>query len=771
MNRIFQSPGVWFKGLTYPKKFTVITVIFLLPIIAFLPLLGTEYERINRYGTEELFGTLYTRPLWKIANDLYLHQILSTKFVNGEIEFATLETVQATIDADFEELEARQRQEVLSGPYQGEAAEFKTRWVEIKKSIPNSDAATLEILHEELISDFNAVIIRVGEDSNLVLDPDLDTYYIMDIVLFEIPENQTWTFDIYELANMARTDQSLSSREQEQIASLLDNIETNMLQIDRKIGVVLANNINGNMEPILVPALEEYKAQMQAFEDFVKSRILAGSVGGSSDQSLQAFEKIHKANQDFYTSASNTLQTGVSARVNSSILRFYPIMVVVVASIFGAFLLGQNMMSSISQPLVQLVEASQKLAMGDLTTRMAVQGSGELEKISKAFNKMAEDLEAERTSLTQYTKELEAANQINATRAQEFQFISEISQIIAQEQKLDILLPLIANLVSDKFNVYHVGIFLTDESHQYTVLQAANSEGGQRMLNRSHRLELGTGIVGNVAQSGTPRVALDVGADAVFFNNPDLPATRSEMAIPLNARGVTIGVLDIQSTRPVEFTENVVNTLSILGDQIAIAIENARLFAKTQQALNELQTVYNQYLQKEWQAFRRKSTNIGYHHSGTSGKPLNTPIESDEIQKAVRQGAIILGKQNGSQTQPSMVVPIKLRGETIGVLNIKSPAKDRKWSQDEINMIESVSERLALALENARLFEETNRRAERERLVSEITGKIRSVNDPQAMIQTALEELRNALGASRVQVIPQLSAGNAMENKTNTEEV
>jgi len=105
--------------------------------------------------------------------------------------------------------------------------------------------------------------------------------------------------------------------------------------------------------------------------------------------------------------------------------------------------------------------------------------------------------------------------------------------------------------------------------------------------------------------------------------------------------------------------------------------------------------------------------------------------------------------------EPVITVPIKLRGQTIGILNIKSPARNRKWSQEEINMVESISERLALALENARLFEETSRRAEREKLVSEITGKIRSVNDPQAMIQLAAEEIKNVLGASRVQIVPQ----------------
>lgn len=769
MNKLLQSLDAWFKALTYPQKFTVITVIFVLPIVAFLPLVGNEVDHINRYGTNELFGTLYTRPLWRITNDLYLHEALSEKFAAGEVELSEVEALQATIDKDFEAVEARQRQEFLSEPYQSEVAAFKERWANIKASVSKTDSAELKTQHESLIADFNDLILRVGESSNLVLDPDLDTYYMKDIALFDMTQNQALTAEIYQIANSVEAGQQLSAKEQEQIASLLNDIEANMAELDRKTGVALENNTSGEMGNIITPALDEYRKQMQSFTGFVQNNALNGAASDSGSL-LTAFKGINKANQGFYDASSSALQTGVAARVNSSLLQFYPIALVVLISIAAAFLLGQRMMGSISEPLIQLSNASQQLASGDLSARVEVQAFGELEKVSKAFNKMAADLELDKTSLTQRAKELETANQINATRAREFQFISEISQVISQEQKLEILLPLIARLVSEKFNFYHVGIFLTDDSRRHAILQATNSEGGQRMLNRGHRLELGSGIVGTVAQTGTARVALDVGADAVFFDNPDLPATRSEMAIPLNVRGETIGALDVQSVKTGEFTQNVVGILGILGDQVAIAIENARLFTRTQQALTDAQTLYSQYLQKEWKAFRGKASNIGYHQSALGGKSLEAPIESAEIKQAIQRGEIVVS-ESGSQTEPVIIVPIKLRGETIGALNIKAPEKNRRWSRDEVNMIESVSERLGLALENARLFEETNRRAERERVVSEITGKIRSVNDPQVMIQTALEELRNVLGASRVQVIPQTSAGNVVENQKKAEEV
>lgn len=431
-----------------------------------------------------------------------------------------------------------------------------------------------------------------------------------------------------------------------------------------------------------------------------------------------------------------------------------------VVSLLITSLAGGTAIFIVLGPIIQIANFADRLGAGELDAEFdATDLEGELAILARSLNNLAVRVRTSIATLEQRvaerTADLNFARIQSEERARDLQSISEISQIVSSEQRLEILLPLIVRLVSEKFKFYHSGIFLMDESRRYALLQAANSEGGQRMLNRGHRLEVGIGIVGNVASTGKPRIALDVGTDAVFFDNPDLPATRSEMALPLNVRGVTIGVLDVQSTKAGEFTENELNMLGILADQIAIAIENARLFAKTQQTLNEVQTLYSQYLQKEWKAFQSKSVNVGYQQSGAGGKHIESPLESDEIRKALQQGEIIIGEHNGSQTEPAMVVPIKLRDETIGVLNIKAPVKDHKWSRDEINLIQSVSERLALALENARLFEETNRRAERERLVSEITGKIRSVNDPQAMIQTAMEELRNVLGASRVQVIPQ----------------
>jgi GAF domain-containing protein len=269
------------------------------------------------------------------------------------------------------------------------------------------------------------------------------------------------------------------------------------------------------------------------------------------------------------------------------------------------------------------------------------------------------------------------------------------------------------------------------------------------MLARGHRLELGTGIVGNVALSGKHRIALDVGSDAVFFNNPDLPETRSEMALPLNFRGKTIGVLDVQSSKPGTFTAADAHTLGILADQIAIAIENARLFGQTEQAREVAESLYNQFLRTDWKTFLQQDMKIGYRQTVSGGQALQKPIQNEEIRQALREGrAVVLEGTNG-QAGPAMAVPVKLRGQTLGILNITAP-KSRKWSHDEINLAQAISDRLALALDNARLLQESQRRAAKEAKIGEITAKIGASINMRNVLQTAVEELGRALPGSEI---------------------
>lgn len=330
-------------------------------------------------------------------------------------------------------------------------------------------------------------------------------------------------------------------------------------------------------------------------------------------------------------------------------------------------------------------------------------------------------------------------------RATQLEAVSSVARTIASVQEIDTLLPEITRLVSQQFGFYHVGIFLLDQQRRNAVLSAANSPGGLRMLDRQHHLPLDShSIVGYSVSRGEPRIALDVGSDSVYFNNPDLPETRSEMAIPLRVAGTVMGALDVQSTETNAFSQEDINVLATLADQIAIAIENARLFGEARKALNDSQVMFNKYTQQEWGNFARQVKPNGFIFDGKQVLPLDHNMKREPVKPAMIQtGSLSLEKATAM-----ISIPIRFRGQTIGVLDIRSKNGQRFWKQDEIAMLEAAAERAALALENARLVESAQRRAARERAIGDISTRIGAVSNLESILQTAVEELGRKIGGA-----------------------
>jgi len=374
----------------------------------------------------------------------------------------------------------------------------------------------------------------------------------------------------------------------------------------------------------------------------------------------------------------------------------------------------------------------------------------EIQSINRELEIIKSSLEervSERTKeLELRSNDLSIANQRNVLRAKQFEAISLVSAAISSFRSLEDVLPKITELISQHFGFYQVGIFLSDANDEYAVLSAANSEGGKRMISRGHQLKIGEqGIVGFAISTGEPRIALDVGEDAVYFGNPELPDTRSEMAIPLKIGDTVVGALDVQSIEESAFGDEDISVLSLLADQVSLAIENARLFDQARKSLAESEALYRQYLRQAWQRLPKEQNLAGFRYNTRGASPIEVKKQENDVNTDE--------KNNEAAKTPQISVPIAIRGETIGTLAIQVPGTNR-INDDQMDLVNAVADRVALSAENARLFEETTRRAERERLVSDITVKIRSTNDPDAMIETALGELKKALGATKVQLVP-----------------
>jgi len=336
-----------------------------------------------------------------------------------------------------------------------------------------------------------------------------------------------------------------------------------------------------------------------------------------------------------------------------------------------------------------------------------------------------------------------------AKRARQLEAVSRVARTIASVQDINVLLPDITKLVSQQFDFYHVGIFLIDETRDLSVLRAANSEGGQRMLNRQYSLPTDpNSIVGYTISIGEPRIALDVGVDSVYFDNPDLPDTHSEMALPLRVGTRAIGALDVQSTETNAFSQEDIIILTTLADQVSIAIENARLFGEARNALAESKSVLEKYTRQDWSNFVNQVKLTGFVFDGKQVAPLDNQTKREHIKTAIKTGSLSLERASAT-----VAVPIKLRGQTIGVLDVRSKKGAREWTQDEITMLEAAAERAALALENARLVESAQRRASRERAIGEISARIGAVSDMESILQTAVEELGRKIGGAAEVII------------------
>lgn len=402
----------------------------------------------------------------------------------------------------------------------------------------------------------------------------------------------------------------------------------------------------------------------------------------------------------------------------------------------GPFSIQTAVLLQAADPLLWIIDTA-PFFLG-LFAAIAGRRQDNLEQVNSELKIRENELIQSHTNLEQRveerTRELELQRRHAERRSRQFEALTDVVKSITKTKNLADLLPQITNTIGEQFGFYHVGIFLSDSSNQLAVLSAANSEGGKRMMARGHQLLIGEqGIVGYVTGTGKPRIALDVGADANFLKNPELPFTRSEMALPLKNEGRIIGALDVQSKEPNAFADEDIEILSTLADQVSLAIENSRLFEQTQKALIDAEAFTRQTLRDTWSRLPEEQKLKGYKYTITGAAPLE---EYDEMDMH-------------NPFKNEIALPINLRGEKIGTLSVEVPREER-ISPDHIDLIKAVADRLGLALDNSRLFEEATARASREHLVSEITSKIGSSIRTENILKTAARELNQFLDGAEV---------------------
>ena len=374
--------------------------------------------------------------------------------------------------------------------------------------------------------------------------------------------------------------------------------------------------------------------------------------------------------------------------------------------------------------------------------------------------------------------------------AVQFETAAEIARDISSSLDLDELLKKATDLIRSRFDFYHAGIFLKDLLGEFVVIREATGDAGAQMKRAGHKLGVGSkSVVGFVAGNGEQLVVNDTTRDATYYANPLLPETRAEAAIPLKVGDRIVGVLDVQSKKPFSFAEESLRTLQILADQLAIAVVNSELFAETQEhlaqhrllhhitttaasgttldealqsAVNGLQVTLGGDRVSIMLADREKKSllvraAIGYTDdvyemsipvgNGITGWAAahRRTLRINNVQDDARY---IAGSAN---IRSEMTVPLIYRSELLGVLNVESELPSAYTETDE-ELLGTLGGSLAAIIANARLLEQIRAQAERERVLYEITDKIRRTTDMQTILTTTVSELTRAVGANHAHI-------------------
>jgi len=342
------------------------------------------------------------------------------------------------------------------------------------------------------------------------------------------------------------------------------------------------------------------------------------------------------------------------------------------------------------------------------------------------------ELQTNRVLLEARTHDLERESAYQAASA-------EVGRAATSILETGQLMEQVVELIRERFDLYYVGLFLVDESSKWAVLRAGTGQAGQAMLARGHQLQIGSGsMIGWSIANKQTRVALEVSQDTVRLATAELPDTRAEAALPLRSRGRVVGALTVQSAHPGVFDQDSIIVLQVMADQVAVAIDNARLFAESQAALEAARRAYGQLSHQAWTEMLRAQPNLGFikNQRGVS--------RADNLWRPAMRTALQTGEPSlGDSNRTRLAIPIKIRDQVIGVIDAHKP--EGAWTPEEIVLVESLTEQMGVALESARLYQDSQRRAAQERLIGEVTSRIRESLDIETVLKTTASEMRQAL--------------------------
>ncbi len=406
---------------------------------------------------------------------------------------------------------------------------------------------------------------------------------------------------------------------------------------------------------------------------------------------------------------------------------------------------------SISAPLVNLSDTATRIAAGEYNLEARVEREDEIGDLARAFNNMTIQLRELIGSLEQRVAE----------RTRGLETVAEVTRATTSELDMTRLLPRVVELVRERFGLYYVGLFLVDGSQEYAVLRAGSGRAGQTMLAQGWRLSVGgESMIGQCVATGVYSIRQSEGDRAVRFDNPLLPDTRSELALPLRHGQRVIGAMSVQSVQEAAFDDTTIVVLQNMADQVAVAVQNARFFADAQEALDRAQEAQRRYQGQAWSKYLRGRSISGYERVAAQVAPLGYELlpEMQEVVSGQQETGRVLYREDGT-----ILVPLVQGGRVLGALGFGAPEGRPVWSEEQVALLESLAEQLVQAAENQRLIDETQRRAVREQIIGEVAASVGATPDLDIVLQTAVREIGQRMGLRDVAIRLEMAAGEVQD--------
>ena len=354
---------------------------------------------------------------------------------------------------------------------------------------------------------------------------------------------------------------------------------------------------------------------------------------------------------------------------------------------------------------------------------------GEFASVTQNMQSTFQILTTERAQLEnrvrERTDELE-------TRAIQLRSSASVSKTIAEIQNISELMETTTRLTSEQFGYYYVGLYLLDERKKTAFLQAASSDTGKQLVGQGFRVEKDRfNLFNRVVEYNRPYISSDIDG-ANFIRDVNFPLTRSRMLLPLTVRNDVIGLLDMHSDQSQSFNMQDAEILQTLADLVAISIDNVRLINETKNLVLQLETNSSVQIRETWTKFTSRHK-PAYQYTPAGVRPLFASNRQDNLE--------------------GLRVPLILHGQNIGNILLKRKGNQTAtWSERERVLVEKVANQVALALENSRLVDETQKNALRDQVIANISARVRETLDVESVLRTATTELRRVFDLKEAEI-------------------